>query len=526
MFENNQECIMRYKFCIAALSAKMDKKLTDRAMILRDVYGVVDNSLAELDPNNFRELSNNEVSWVEEQIAVSMNIVFINNSAYDMQNACANFLNADYTEKQYYAEQLKTKAIDMNSHFRRNEMDRTSEDDVFTLSQAGPTVARIQERLNRPSYKLVTGMQGLNAILAGGFSGSKVYCYFALPGEGKTVTLLNLLYQIKKYNKNYECKDKTKRPCIVLLTMENKVYESFPTLFNIACSDVNIEDYTQEEAMQLMMANELVVDESNPIEIKMIYKPINSVTTEYLYKLTEDLEDDGYEVIGIIQDYIKRIKCTENLQEERFKLGAVINEFRNYATYKDVPVITASQLNREAARIIDESRNSNKNDLVKRLGRANIGESSLIDENLDATMFLTPEWVGEQKYMGIKMTKHRFPIYTKVTSFYQPFAPGSEVKLVEDEGLTKPAYEKSLASNSEDSIRKSFGETIKFSTSREIRDIEDLQKDFNNQSIINGGTSYRSNAAFSPRMTFNRIVDRVPYPQEPLTVIADRVKVA
>jgi len=504
IFENNQECILRYKFCLAALSAKLDKKLSNRDLILRDVYGIVSNKLAELDSNNFKELSNNEVDWVEGQISTSMDMLFINNNAYEMQTACANFLNCDYTEKGYYANELKDKAIIMNGQFRKNDLDRSSEDDIFTLSKAMPTIVRVQERLNRQSYKLITGMQGLNDILAGGFSGSKVYCYFALPGEGKTITLLNLLYQIKKWNKNYVCRDKTKRPCLVLLTMENKVYESFPTLFNIACSDINIEDYTPEEAMQYMIANELVVDENNPIEIKMFYKPINSVTTEYLYKLVDDLEDDGYEVIGLIQDYIKRIKPVENAQDERFKLGAIINEFRNFATYKDIPVITASQLNREAARIIDDSRNSNKNDLVKKLGRANIGESSLIDENLDATLFLTPEWVGEQKYMGFKLTKSRFPIYTKVTSFYQPFAENSNVKLVEDVGLIKPLYEKSLASNSEDAIRKNFGDTIKFSNNREIKDITELQND-----IFNGGTSYRG-ATFSPRMGLITVVDRVP----------------
>ena len=514
IFENNQELVMRYRFCKKALETRLGKKLTRKDMILRDIYGLVDNQFSSLDPNNFVELSDTEVDWVEQAIGTSLNMIFINNNAYELQTACSNFINCDYTEKAYYADQLKEKSTNMHVQFRRNELDRVNENDVFDLSNAAPAIAAVQERLNRPSHKLATGMQGLNGILAGGFEGSRVYCFFALPGEGKTITLLNLLYQIKKYNKKYQCKDKTKRPCIVLLTMENKTYEAIATLFNIVCSSESIANYTTDEAMQIMAARDLIVDEDNPINIRIVYRPINSVNTEYLYKMTEDLADEGFEVISVLQDYIKRIRPMDAGQEERFRLGNVINDFRNFASYKDIPVITASQLNREAARIIDECRSSKKNDLVRRLGRANIGESSLIDENLDATIFLTPEWVGEQKYMGFKLTKKRYPIFTKTVSFYQPYAEGSEVKLMEDEGLTKPLYEKSLASNSEDQISKNFGNTIRYTNNRQIRDIDDIKKDLEGELIV-GGTSYSNGqkAAFSPRTKLITIVERVPIPK-------------
>lgn len=517
IFENNQDCIIRYKFCKQVLETKLNKKLTARELVIRDVYGLLDNQFSQLDPNNFREISNEEVNWVEDTISNCMNMLFINNTAYDMQNACANFTNCDPTEKEYYGSLVKEKTVEMNIQFRKNELDRAGENDTFRLSNASNVIASVQERLNRPSHKLACGMQGLNAMLAGGFEGSRVYCFFALPGEGKTITLLNLLYQLKKYNKSYKCKDKTKRPCIVLLTMENKTHEAICTLFNIACSDEDISNYSPEEALQLMMARELAVTEENPIEIVIMYKPINSVNTDFLYKITEDLEDEGYETIAMLQDYIKRIRPMDNNPEERFRLGNVINDFRNFAAYKDIPVITASQLNREAARIIDDSRSANKNDLVKKLGRANIGESSLIDENLDATLFLTPEYVGNQKYMGMKITKHRFPIYTKDTSIYQPFVGDSEVKLMEDEGLIKPVYERSLATNSEDSIRKNFGDTIKFTSNREIKDIDDMQSDIiDGDRLIPGGTSYSNDrrinraAAFTPAVKLMTIVDRVP----------------
>jgi RecA/RadA recombinase len=528
MFENNQECIIRFRFCKAVLDTKLVKKLIKRDLVLRDVYGVVGNNFENLDPNNFNELCNEDIKWVEDTIVSCMDTVFINNEILELRNVCDEYINANYINKMNYANRVKEKVGFMQTQFRRNDIDRDADNQVFRLSNSESSINDLYVRMNRPSYKLMTGMQGVNDILGGGFEGSRVYCFFGLPGEGKTVTLLNLLYQIKKYNKEYECRDKTKRPCLVLLTMENQVYESICTLFNIACSSEDINNYTPEEALQLMMAKELAVTMDSPIDIIVKYKPINSVDTNYLYKLTEDLEDEGYEVIGLIQDYIKRIKPLDDNKEPRFILGNVINDFKNFAIYKDIPVISASQLNREAARIVDDGRDSKKNDLVRKLGRANIGESSLIDENLDGSIFLTPEWVGDDKYMGIKLTKHRYKIYTHTTSIYQPFEEGNEVKLAEDEGMNKPLFKESLAKDNE-AIKKAFGDTMRFSTNREIKDIDELERD--ESRLITGGTVYSEEpkaAAYHPipKPEFVRIAYRDPNFKPGKVCIAYREKIS
>lgn len=524
MFENMQECIIRYRFCKAVLDTKLDKKLMRRDLVLRDVYGVVGNSFESLDPNNFYELATDDIYWIEGTISACMDVLFINNKVSDLQYTCSEYASANYTSKMNIVGKLKTQIDEMQTQFRRNDIDRDGKDQTFRLSNSESAIADLHNRLKRPSFKLSTGMQGFNDMLGGGFEGSRVYCILGLPGEGKTTMLLNLLYQIKKYNKLYECKDKTKRPCVVLLTMENRVHETICTLFNIACSNMDISHYSPEEALQLMMARELAVTMDSPIDIIIKYKPINSVDTNYLYKLAEDLEDEGYEVIAMLQDYIKRIRPMDRNKETRFELGNVINDFRNFAVFKDIPVITASQLNRDAARIVDESRSTNKNDLVKKLGRANIGESSLIDENLDGTIFITPEYVGDQKYMGIKLTKHRYKIFTKITSIYQPFEEGSGVKLMEDEGLVKPLFKESLVRDAEQ-IKKAFGDTVRFSVNREIKDIDELETE---DKIIVGGTVYGDlNAAYTPfnETIFKSIVERVPV-QSALLPIVTRVRVA
>ena len=85
----------------------------------------------------------------------------------------------------------------------------------------------------------------------------------------------------------------------------------------------------------------------------------------------------------MIQD---RIKCRDfKLINGDMRIGAVIDEFKEFANTKKIPVITASQMNSYVAKIIDESRRTNKADLV-----SNIGESNLITENADVAFILLP----------------------------------------------------------------------------------------------------------------------------------------
>lgn len=49
-------------------------------------------------------------------------------------------------------------------------------------------------------------MVGLNYLLGGGFENARVYGFFGLQGEGKSLTLLNLALQLKKYNKTIKPK--------------------------------------------------------------------------------------------------------------------------------------------------------------------------------------------------------------------------------------------------------------------------------------------------------------------------------
>ena len=447
VFEGRPDCSALFHFCKDVLKAKLDNNVYKKDIVLREVTGITKDEYENVDINSISEINNDEVEWIEKTISTCANILFINDKVSDLGTLCSAYNKSDFSEKENYAKKIKDQVNFMQTEFRRNEASRDSINNTIDVAKAEDVIADIYAELERPASCLKTGMRAFNDIVAGGLRGGRVYSIFGLPGEGKTITLINLAYQLKEYNKNIECRDKTKIPCILFLSMENSAKRIFETLFNVSCTPEPFMNIPQEDAKQ-MVRTRLQHTEESPIDIVIKYRPNGSIDATDIYKMIDDMNDGGVEVICLIQDYIKRIKPIDRTGEPRIDFGNVVNDFCNIAKFYDIPVLTASQFNREAVKLIDNSRSRNKYDLVSKVGRSMIGESGLIDENLDWTIFITPEYASDgKKYMGFKCTKHRDRIFTSVEQFYQPFEEDNMIKYVCDEGLAKPEFKTSLAPN-------------------------------------------------------------------------------
>ena len=147
-----------------------------------------------------------------------------------------------------------------------------------------------------------------------------------------------------------------------------------------------------------------------------------------------------------MQDYLKRIRSVDGMfgGDLRLQLGAIVNEFKIFATLKGIPVITASQLNRDATAHIDEARVKNKADLVRLLGRSNVGESNLILENSDWIALIAPEYDRDgNKYLGIQRVKTRYYIPNNMHTAFIPYINGT-IKFVEDFYSQVPVHKVTL----------------------------------------------------------------------------------
>ena len=442
-YTNDTERLSRIDFITKGIEARLEHNLTDRNMILHHIAGGLGCEMNDC----FKELNNDEIQWVNKTISQILKDSIIYNDIDKGLALFTKFKSTEFANRGPIVKDIENFINDMQVKFRRAKADDGSN---MEFSLTGDTyessMRETYRQLASPSNKLRFGTQALNILTGGGVEAERVYTLLGLPGEGKSTTLVDMAIEIKRYNKDYVCKDPTKRPCVVLLVMENSIKETIQRVFNM-CVGADMLNYNEDEAVEILKTQgNLHVSDDDPIDLIIKYKPNLSVDTSYLYTMVEDLEDEGYETICVLQDYLKRIRSVDGMfgGDLRLQLGAIVNEFKIFATLKGIPVITASQLNRDATAHIDEARVKNKADLVRLLGRSNVGESNLILENSDWIALIAPEYDRDgNKYLGIQRVKTRYYIPNNMHTAFIPYINGT-IKFVEDFYSQVPVHKVTL----------------------------------------------------------------------------------
>lgn len=443
-YNGDQERLNRIDFIERGIEARLQYNLIDQDMIIQQIVGGFGMGKQQY---LFHELSTNEVQWIETMISETLKYHIIYNDIDKGLSLLTKFKSTDFASRGRIVSDIEKWVIDIHSKFRKAKMD-TYEEMRFSMigEDYKNSLLETYKKLASPSNRLIFGTQALNAITGGGVESGRVYVLLGLPGEGKSTTMLDMAIQIKRYNTHYICKDPTKKPCVVLLTMENTVKETIQRLFSM-CVGNDMLNYSEQEVLDILKnQGNFKVTDDDPISLFVYYKPNLSVDTSYLYELVEDLEDEGFECICMIQDYLKRIRSVDGLfgGDLRLQLGAIINEERVFCALKDIPLITASQLNREATNIIDNARINNKADLVRLIGRGNVGESNLILENADWIGLLAPEYDSNGiRHLGLQRVKSRYYIPGDFFCAYMPYA-NNTIKLIEDYQSPVPAHKVTL----------------------------------------------------------------------------------
>lgn len=498
-YRNDPEKLERVTFIQKAIEARLQYNLTDRRLIINHVLSKINFNPTYLDLN--KELTIDEIQWASSLVEESSKYGFMNTYIDRLLEVGTEFKTTSYDHRGTVINKFQTLLHEITNEFRRAEIDNSLIDMEFSLANGKfeEQIEEIYKVVTNPSRRLVCGMQGLNLMTGGGFEAGRVYMLLGVTGVGKSVTLLNLAYQLKKYNPNYQLKDKTKIPCIVYLTMENTVVETVTRLFDMVTeSQYGMGNYSLDEVIsKLRNEGQLVLNDNSPINIIIKYKANRSVDTSYLYTLTDDLHDKGYETICIIQDHLLRIRSvySSSTSEPRFELGNIVNEFKSFAAAKDIPVISNFHLNRDAMKEVEKFANKATNiDVTQRLGKSNVSESVLILNNTDCAIIINKDYdTNGSMYMAFNIVKMRDK--PELMYFAQPFAFGSGIRLVED--FNGPAmYETRLRGNHDmgdariDNVRTSssnvMGSLSMFNQNQDNSFMEEsryngmsLEKDFN-----------------------------------------------
>lgn len=474
IYVNDIEKMKRIDFIKKGLEGRLVNNIKNSELLLKFINGGI-SEIDVIDIKNFTKLNSDELSWINETVSESLKYAFIYNDMDRMLDVITRFKASDYRNRGEIVQEFETLIREIQTKFRRVKPENVT-DTVFSLKKNfEDTVTDVYERLTNPSSKLYTGMQGFNELLGGAFESTRTYMLLGLTGGGKSLTLLNLAYQLKKYNSHYIPKDPTKTPVILYITMENTVDESVARLFSISTDKGDIENYDVNEVIKMFKEDgELYLTDQSPIDLMIKYIPDRSIDTGDLYTVVEDLEDEGYEVICLIQDHIKKIRSCYKQTDIRLELGSIVNEFKVLASLKDMTVITNSHLNREAARTIDEASKSNKSDLIRLLGRANTGESMLMLDNLDAAYMIAQEYDDQgNKYMGVQRIKKRFKASERNVIF-QPYTRNDGIQLVEDINMTVPVFRDTLKSLPTETNMYNNGIPKKSVYQNDIKQIDDI----------------------------------------------------
>lgn len=458
-YKNDQE-MERIDFIRFALDARLVHGII-KASEVRAYINQKDPTHVNNSSVNIKEMSNNDIDTVDNMVNTLLNTSTYNAYINRFVDLKKEFDSASIYDKNNVILKWSDTVYNCHSLLRSTkDNDKGHRTVSFGEGEYEDYVMDAYAYSRNESNKLHTGMVGMNYLLGGGFESGRVYGLFGLQGEGKSLTLLDLAYQIKNYNRKFKTKDPTKKPCVVYFTLENTDRESFSRLFTMATGErLNNPDLSAQDVMHLVQTSGITTTPDNPINIKIEYCPANSVTTEYLYDLADEMSDDGYEVICYIIDYINVIRSVESFRasDERLRLGSIITELKTIASDMDIPIITAGQLNREANRKVDEAREKGQYNLLSCIDRSNLGESMLILNNLDGAFVITPSSIShlKEKFLSIKLIKHRFEPFIKPLNYnygiYHPYKNIDSIALVQDVNDKEPAFKLDLAYKSVES---------------------------------------------------------------------------
>lgn len=328
---------------------------------------------------------------------------------------------------------------------------RSKQENRFNLTDKDHFNAMMLEAADRAlstSHYLQTGWQAMNNMLNGGFEDARLYNFIGATGGFKSGLLLNIMRQIKVYNKGRPHKDPTKRPTILFLSQENNIWETFLRIFGIFGRPEDIKKYKPREIIKILKEGGFTtVNDDLDIDIEFRYYGNMDIGVPDIKGIVEELDNDGREVIIVIQDYIERLRPPVMGTEKRNQLFDISNQMHDLAIELDIPIITASQFNKEGVSIIEETRTKGKKeDIGRKVGTGNISESFGMLKNFDVNIGIVVEYDSndERYYLSFRRLKFRGDDSNSLDYFLQPFAgKNSKIRLMDDIS-TEPLYRTSM----------------------------------------------------------------------------------
>lgn len=454
VFNNSDSKMAKYQFIKYYLEAKLTKGITSRKLATRYAMDAIEPRLRKtaqrevfdnLSPEN---LKSHDIQFINNMVYAKLNLQFLHSYKLSLakliEDLDGDSLNSE-VDMDECIELIQSLLSELTTAKRRSKQENR-----FNLSDKAlfdSVITEACDRLLSDSNFLTTGFQGLDLLLNGGLENARIYNFIGATGGFKSGLLLNLMKTIKKNNRGRPHKDASKRPTILFVSQENNLWETIERIFSIFGKPDRIKNHTPKEIIQILKDGGFcLVDDELDIDIEFRYYGNADIGVPDLKGICDELDNQGREVICIIQDYIERLKPPNLSAERRIQLFDISNQMHDLAQELDIPIITGSQFNKNGVATIEQMQISGKSDIGKNVGTNDISESFGMLKNFDVNIGIVIEFDSHEQRFYLSFRKLKLRGADGALDFFlQPFVgERSKIQLVEDGPLNHAVYRISL----------------------------------------------------------------------------------
>jgi len=446
VYSNNYQLQFRVYVINALLRKLFVERITDRFILADSVRDGkykedVEELFKDLDEKKY-DFDDSEIDNVNRYISDRLKYCYIKEHSESLNKLTLNVMSNNYTTLHSINREFEKEVESLYGKMKKARDEDTLESLNFGSNPEDLKfiTEHVMSELRSPCNKIHSGFKRFDEMSSGGFQRGRVYCFIGAKKGFKSGLLLNFGLAAKQCNPDILdlYKNKNKKPCIVYLTQENTSIETYQRILSY---------YTGKSDAELkLMENSTIEDELidsgflDGIEIKIIYKNNNSISTMDLIPILEELEMNGSECILLIHDYLKRIRPAENIQDLRIRFGEVVNEFSVIAKNKNIPIITAMQLNRAGQATLETLIDKGEVNIGQKLQGTHIGESALVLENVDNAYLINKEEVPAAKMQFLTFKECASRTECKLKYFAQEFAANNKFRIKIDHFMPEGKY--------------------------------------------------------------------------------------
>ena len=486
-YKQNIPIYSRLNILKSFLNSIVDKELKNFNLLCMELRNDFESGLEIIDELNFKDnkLTYSECVNISKFISEKLRYIEVYQKKDRIIELLQNIDNsADYNVSYYDTfQELKKLSAELTVSLQEDEANqKLLKEFSFSDPNARNILAKIVTDVKKPSAILQTGIRQLNAILAPGFRGVRLYTILGGTGKFKSGTLLNLADQIRRFNPQICPLENGFRKTILFITLENSIEESVERIFDMYSQiSSDIRNISTEDFISTFEDDGgFTFSTNHGIDITFVYAGNLEMSTAEIPGLISRLNTKGLQPICIILDYIKRIDSAHDSKgDERVRMSFVAKELKSISQYYNIPVITAMQLNRDGNGIIDASMRDNKQDVARFIGQSSIGNCWDIMEDSDWVCLINPELqISTQKlfltFKRLKIRGKKIPF--AVDYFNHPFTNDKNIRLETDCDKPEPISIISLANDLESIKEDSDIKDDNNSTTNRLNNLQEIKK--------------------------------------------------